>query len=617
MKNLHPHYTPLGFPPQVNNKVITLRDEERRVLNYGPKFVPANPKQALDRLEDEIRVMKDKVVEAWRRETRTVNKNPIIVEKLANRLEEELRSKINQGAAQDPIVEKALERFKKEQKQGKIIFRQTDKSKVFHVDRPETYIEKSIAYMKKTDAYQEIEESPLNSMIEKTEQLLRDLVNKKLLPGKYFEKLKPNPLDAELPHLYYNPKDHKVGEPLRPIVSGMKSPTQKISAFLDQIIRPIFDKLTPYSLRNSIEFIKELKKFRTTDQTLLYTFDITDLYTMIPQQESILAVCEMLGQNKINKVNGEIPINTIRTLFRHVLENAYFALQLPGEKVKYYKQIRGGPMGSECTQVLADVYMRKWEQQFKEEQDKEEELYFRFRDDIFITTRKNKDEMDKKLIELGKKDKNIGLTFEKGPYVDYLDIRVQVETPNFRTKVFRKLAAQPYILPFNSAHPPHVMKNIPFSALLRVVRICSHRENLEEEIEKVRITLLLNKYPPKFIDRHYQRFFQTLTGEREPKLLLSVRHSEFRDQVLDIGWNKKEKPGINFNKDIMLHFTYTPSLARFGSRFHQIWQEIFEDTPLSDIPVIFAHRLTDNLKNILVHKKPSKAAIKALVENIE
>ncbi|CAM4845256.1 unnamed protein product, partial [Rotaria magnacalcarata] len=127
-------------------------------------------------------------------------------------------------------------------------------------------------------------------MIETTEQLLRDLVNRKLLPGKYFDKLKPNPIDAELPHLYYNPKDHKVGEPLRPIVSGMKSPRQKISAFLDQIIRPIFDKLTPHSLRNSIEFLKHLKKQGTKDQTLLYTFDITDLYTMIPQQESILAV---------------------------------------------------------------------------------------------------------------------------------------------------------------------------------------------------------------------------------------------------------------------------------------------------------------------------------------
>jgi len=561
--------------------------------------------------------MKDKVAEAWRRETRTVGRNPILVEQFANRLEEELRSTISKETATDQTVDRTLKRFQKEQKQGKVIFRQTDKSKVFHVDRPENYINKSAAYMKKTDAYQEVEQSPLQGMIDRTEELLRDLVNRKLLPGKYFEKLKPNPTEAELPHLYYNPKDHKVGEPLRPIVSGMKSPTQKISAFLDQIIRPIFDKFTPYSLSNSIELLKHLKNHGTTDQTLLYTFDITDLYTMIPQQESILAVCEMLGQNRINKVNGEIPINTVRTLFKHVLENAFFALQLPGQEAKYYKQIRGGPMGSECTQVLADVYMRQWEKEFKEQQERDGELYFRFRDDIFLTTKKSKEEMDRFLIELGKKDKNIGLTFETGQFVDYLDIRVSVEIPNFRTKVFRKLAAQPYILPFNSAHPPHVMKNIPFSALLRAVRICSHIDNLAEEIEKVRITLLLNKYPPNFIDRHFQRFFEALTGQKHSKLLLSEQHSIYRDKVLDIGWNKREKKGIDFNKDILLHFTYTPSLARFGSKFHSLWQEIFEETPLSDISVIFAHRLTDNLKNILVHKKPSKDVIRRVVAELE
>ena len=561
--------------------------------------------------------MKEKVSEAWRRETRTVNRNPQIVEQFANRLETELRQQIGIDLGMDKELEKTLERFRKEQTKGKVIFRQTDKSKVFHVDRPETYIEKSIAYMKKTDAYKEIEKSPLKEMIENTEQLLRDLVNRNLLPGKYFEKLKPNHEEAELPHLYYNPKDHKVGEPLRPIVSGMKSPTQRISAFLDQLIRPIFDQLTPYSLTNSIEFLKHLKQHKTDEKTLLYTFDITDLYTMIPQQESIMAVCEMLGQNKINKVKGEIPINTVRTLFRHVLENAYFALQLPGQDIKYYKQVRGGPMGSECTQVLADVYMRKWETEIKEQQEREGEIYLRFRDDIFLTTRKSKEEMNLYLTELGKKDKNIGLTFETGQYVDYLDVRTSVETPNFRTKVYRKLAAQPYILPFNSAHPPHIMKNIPFSGLLRAVRICSHKEDLREEIEKIRITLLLNKYPPKFIDNHFKRFFETLTGERESKLLLSDKHNEYRDRVLDVQWNRKEKQKINFDKDILLHFTYTPSLARFGSKFHQVWQEIFEETPLSDIPVIFAYRLADNLKSILVHKKPSKHLIKNIIDNLE
>lgn len=561
--------------------------------------------------------MKEKIAEAWRRETRTVGRKPVLVENFAHRLEEELRNTINKETVKETVIEKTLNNFKRAQKRGKVIFRQTDKSKVFHIDRPETYIEKSVAYMRKTDAYVEIEQSPLNSMIEKTEELLRNLIHKKLLPGKYFEKLRPKIEESELPHLYYNPKDHKIGEPLRPIVSGMRSPTQKISAFLDQIIRPIFDRLTPYSLTNSIEFLKHLKSYRTTEETLLYTFDITDLYTMIPQQESILAVCEMLGKNNILKVNGEIPINTVRILFNHVLENAYFALQLPGEKVRFFKQIRGGPMGSECTQVLADVYMRKWEKEVKEQQDRENELYLRFRDDIFLTTKKSKVEMSKYLTELGKKDKNIGLTFETGEYVDYLDVRIQVELPNFRTKVYRKLAAQPYILPFNSSHPPHVMKNIPFAALLRAVRICSHREDLEREIEKVRITLLLNRYPPNFIDRHFSRFFETLTGDKDKKLLLSDKHSEYRETVLDIQWNKKEKQKINFNKDILLHFSYTPSLARFGAKFHSLWKEIFEETPLSDISIIFAHRLTDNLKKILVHKKPSKAAIRRVIENME
>ena len=614
---MHSHFTEIGFPPQVNNKVIVLSEQERRILNFGPKFVPSNPKQALDRLSSEISVMKDKVAEAWRRETKTVGRQPEIVTKFADKLERELRHRISTEPAMDKDIEKALGRFQKEQKQNKIMFRQTDKSKVFHIDKPEIHIAKSTAYMQKTNAYVEVAETPLGSMIEKTEQLLRDLVNKNVLPGKYFEKLKPNREEAELPHLYYNPKDHKIGEPLRPIVSGMKSPTQKISAFLDQIIRPIFDKATPHSLSNSIEFLKHLQKHATTSQTLLYTFDITDLYTMIPQQESILAICELLGESKIFKVNGDIPINTIRTLFKHVLENAFFVLQLPGQEAKFFKQIRGGPMGSECTQVLADVYMRKWEKNFREQQIAEGELYYRFRDDIFLTTKKDKAEMNRILEELGKKDKNIGLTYETGQHVDYLDVRVEVETPNFRTKIFRKLAAQPYILPFTSAHPPHVVKNIPVSALLRAVRICSHSVDLRAEIEKIRITLLLNKYPPKFIDRQFQRFFETLTNVKDSKLLLSEKHSEYREKVLDPQWNKIEKQRIDFNKDILVHFSYTPSLAQFGAKFHSLWREIFEETPLSDISVIFAHRLTDNLKKILVHKKPSKSVIKGILDQIE
>lgn len=106
---------------------MSLVDEERRILNLGPKFVPANPQQALDRLEKEISIMKDKVAEAWRRETRTIGRNPILVDKFAVRLENELRNEISKGTGIDKVVDRTLKRFQSEQKKAKLFFdRQTN-----------------------------------------------------------------------------------------------------------------------------------------------------------------------------------------------------------------------------------------------------------------------------------------------------------------------------------------------------------------------------------------------------------------------------------------------------------------------------------------------------------
>jgi len=330
---------------------------------------------------------------------------------------------------------------------------------------------------------------------------------------------------------------------------------------------------------------------------------------MIPQKEAVLTICEFLGRHGYKKVRG-LSINTIKALFLHVLENAYFVLELPGITPKYYRQTRGGPMGSACTQVLADIYLRKWESSFVEKQKQQEELYFRFRDDIFFTTRMLPEQIETILTELGKKDPNIGITWEGGKKVDYLDVTTTVVIPNFKTTVFRKLAAQPYVLPFHSSHPPHITRNIPYAAVLRATRICSDPKDLQAEIDKIRVMLLLNKYPPAFIDKHTGRFFQDLTGENTSATLLGNNHSAYRTLVMDEKWNKKEKRKVDFNTDIFLHFSYTPSLAHFGSHFHQIWQEIFEGTPLDDIPVIYANRLTDSLKHLFVKKRPNKQITK-------
>jgi hypothetical protein len=92
---LHPHFTKISFPPQENNKTVLLRGTEVKVLNVGPKFVPPAPKQVLERLPKEIAHMKTKVATAWRKATKTIGREPPIVNKFCQRIEEELKKSNN------------------------------------------------------------------------------------------------------------------------------------------------------------------------------------------------------------------------------------------------------------------------------------------------------------------------------------------------------------------------------------------------------------------------------------------------------------------------------------------------------------------------------------------
>ena len=76
------------------------------------------------------------------------------------------------------------------------------------------------------------------------------------------------------------------------------------------------------------------------------------------------------------------------------------------------------------------------------------------------------------------------------------------------TSVYHKPSYEPYYLPFNSIHPTHIKKSIPFTMLLRAIRYCSTFPVYLDEREKLRMALLLNKYPIKFIDQQFNHVLQ-------------------------------------------------------------------------------------------------------------
>ena len=168
-----------------------------------------------------------------------------------------------------------------------------------------------------------------------------------------------------------------MGTPLRPIVSSIRAPATGVSHFLDRVLRPIFDRVARQTtFINGIHFVRRMELYRDlghlSPTTTFITFDVTDLYTMIPRDGALQVLEQFLCKHARNgRING-MTVDTLMKMARLVLDTNCFEFE-----GKYYQQIRGGAMGSPFTMTLANIYMLKWEQLLIEHQKFHNELYGR------------------------------------------------------------------------------------------------------------------------------------------------------------------------------------------------------------------------------------------------
>ena len=156
----------------------------------------------------------------------------------------------------------------------------------------------------------------------------------------------------------------------------MNTPTTGISKFLDKLLRPLSDKhVRSTTIIDGVDLIRRLETYVENGYleptTQLCTFDITDLYTMLPQEESLDILTQFLLEYGYHKVKG-VPIDAIRKLARIVITENVFTYEN-----KFYRQVTGGAMGSAFTLTLANIFMWKWEKEFVRRQEASNEIYGR------------------------------------------------------------------------------------------------------------------------------------------------------------------------------------------------------------------------------------------------
>ncbi|CAF1650618.1 unnamed protein product, partial [Adineta ricciae] len=156
-------------------------------------------------------------------------------------------------------------------KQPHVIVRRTDKSKVFYIGKTDDFLRKAAAYMTTTNAYEVFSDnkSPLHNSLTAVQTLLGALLQE------------------------------KPGTPLRPIVASINAPTTNISKFLNDLLAPLFLKVTrETTFTNSIDLVRKLEKYAIDGHlmttTNFITADVKDLYTMIPRIGALQALASFV-----------------------------------------------------------------------------------------------------------------------------------------------------------------------------------------------------------------------------------------------------------------------------------------------------------------------------------
>ena len=216
-----------------------------------------------------------------------------------------------------------------------IVIKKADKGAAVVLMNKEDYITESERQLSDQNFYIETNDDLTEKHSMEITSFLDQMLTNDEITTKVHEYLAP--FESKTANFYFLPKIHKTTITGRPIISGNGCPTEAISSFVDEHIKP-FVPLLPSYIRDTTDFIKKIESIELPDQCLLVTMDVTSLYTNIPNQGGMVAIYETL---KDNNYCERASIKSLLELLKLVLHKNNFDFN-----GKHYLQIGGTAMGT-------------------------------------------------------------------------------------------------------------------------------------------------------------------------------------------------------------------------------------------------------------------------------
>ena len=289
---------------------------------------------------------------------------------------------------------------------------------------------------------------------------------------------------------------------LRPIIAGPACPTQRLSNLLDILLKPLCKNVPSY-VRDDLDFLRFIPDTIDPD-TILVSFDVVSLYTNIPHSLGIEAITNSIERNT-QLIHPRFPKEFIIDGLKLVLNNNHFFFD-----DRYFLQIKGTAMGTKVAPTYATLVMGFLEEKLYRKIDTQYDTAFseyirnnwkRYLDDCFMFWSKTKEELSNFHQLLNDIHPSIQFTMDmQEEELPFLDIMIIKKDDKIITDLFYKKTDSHQYLIFNSCHPSHTKRNIPYNLARRVCTIVLEPSLRNKRLEELKLFLREQLYPKKLID---------------------------------------------------------------------------------------------------------------------
>ena len=255
---------------------------------------------------------------------------------------------------------------------------------------------------------------------------------------------------------------------------------------------------TAYCTKDSFTFIKDMQEVSMQD-LFMVSFDVCSLFTNIPLRETIDIAVKLILENKKDLTFSE---NELTKLFHFATAQTHFDFD-----GKVFDQVDGVAMGSPLGPALANLFMGYYEQKWLEsDQGRLVKFYCRYVDDIFCLF-ENEHQAQTFLDFLNIQHPNLKFTIEKEhmkqlPFLDVLNTC----SDKLTTSVYRKSTFTGLLQNYNSFVPFTYKKGLIKTLIDRTFCLNNIWVGFHLDLEKLKVILQKNEYPPKLIDKSVYRY---------------------------------------------------------------------------------------------------------------